>query len=143
MRAHKSVTTAASVGLSRREAEMRSCRACNAVLDESEFNKHWNKIYGLYYFDLECRWCVSEKRHGKRKSNNKYRLQPAEQIRARGIVKRAVRRGHLIKPDRCSQCSLSASSRNIHAHHHAGYDKPLEIVWLCRWCHEKFHMKAA
>lgn len=59
--------------------------------------------------------------------------------RARAAVARALRRGDLIRPDVCSRCSKAGTTSDgrafIHAHHHKGYDNPLDIIWLCPACH--------
>jgi len=46
-----------------------------------------------------------------------------------------LRRGKLQKSP-CRDC-LSPDSQM----HHPNYDKPLEVVWLCRDCHMKEHCK--
>lgn len=50
-------------------------------------------------------------------------------------VTNAVRDGKLIKPEKCTLC---LSIENIEGHH-PDYDKPLEVVWLCRKCHRNYH----
>ena len=54
---------------------------------------------------------------------------------ARMQARNAIRRGEIERPDRCSFCSQIGK---VHAHH-ADYDKPLNIVWLCASCHGMFH----
>lgn len=45
------------------------------------------------------------------------------------------RRGHLI-PQPCELCGAEKAEK-----HHEDYSKPLEVRWLCRWCHlEEHHM---
>ncbi len=51
----------------------------------------------------------------------------------------AVARGDIVKPSECSQCG---ASRRLDGHH-TDYDKPLEVVWLCRSCRGAKHGKAA
>jgi hypothetical protein len=62
-----------------------------------------------------------------------------EKIEARRLVSVAVRTGRLIKP---IACNCGAIGR-IEAHHHMGYDKPLEIKWLCVSCHHLEHRAKA
>jgi hypothetical protein len=59
---------------------------------------------------------------------------------ARGKVRRAIVAGELTPPTLCAQCGKpskpdAAGRRTIHAHHHAGYEKPLDVEWLCVKCH--------
>lgn len=52
-------------------------------------------------------------------------------------VKKAIREGRLERPDDCSVCG--PTDYQIDAHHE-DYDKPLEIMWLCRRCHTRLHL---
>jgi hypothetical protein len=61
----------------------------------------------------------------------------ASNPRAQSAVYRALKSGALVKPDACEECGLPASEagkRGLHGHH-ADYDKPLEVRWLCPKCH--------
>ncbi len=49
--------------------------------------------------------------------------------------KRALRQKELVPAHDCENC---LSQDFIHGHH-IDYDKPLEVVWLCRTCHMKIH----
>ena len=55
---------------------------------------------------------------------------------ASSLVKRALIAKTIRKPNKCSDCG---SKYNLEAHHHNGYENPLDIVWLCRRCHGKRH----
>lgn len=55
--------------------------------------------------------------------------------RARKAVQRALKSGKLVRPKYCSECGEEAF---IEAHHE-DYNKPLEIIWLCKQCHENIH----
>lgn len=57
---------------------------------------------------------------------------------ARHAVYRALKRGELKKPIRCSVCGKKPRFR-IEAHHYAGYDRPLDVQWLCHPCHTTAH----
>jgi hypothetical protein len=51
--------------------------------------------------------------------------------RAYLLVWKALKKGVLIKPKNCQRCNKEAS---LDAHH-KDYNKPLDVVWLCRECH--------
>lgn len=51
--------------------------------------------------------------------------------RARGIASDALRAGHITKPAVCQLCG----QRDALQMHHADYDHPLAVVWLCTQCH--------
>ncbi len=55
-------------------------------------------------------------------------------VKARVAVFLALKTGELTKQD----CETCGSSTNIHAHHE-NYAKPLEVKWLCRSCHGRYH----
>lgn len=51
---------------------------------------------------------------------------------ARAAVGAAIRNGRLTKAEQCQRCD---STIEIQAHH-ADYSKPLDVIWLCRLCHD-------
>lgn len=62
--------------------------------------------------------------------------------KARTAVRRAIDSGRLTRPKLCSRCNEEGSvfrdgRAAIHAHHHKGYDHPLDVEWLCQKCHFK------
>ena len=54
---------------------------------------------------------------------------------ANHIVSRAIESGILIRPNKCSKCNCECKPDG----HHEDYDKPLEVIWLCKSCHKKHH----
>ncbi|UBH21922.1 hypothetical protein LAU42_09105 [Macrococcus armenti] len=55
--------------------------------------------------------------------------------RARGMVNKRLLSGKIVKPNKCEVC---CSEGYVEAHHE-DYDKPLEVVWVCKKCHENIH----
>lgn len=51
--------------------------------------------------------------------------------KARSLSGHAIRRKRLIPSAHCSKCGKVRKTEG----HHDDYDKPLEVVWLCRSCH--------
>lgn len=75
---------------------------------------------------------------GISKDNYRYKKRQVKKYpkraRARSIVAKAKRTGKLIpKP-----CLVCGASQDIQAHHE-DYNKPLEVIWLCRSCHRDLH----
>lgn len=66
---------------------------------------------------------------------SEYRAMYPKVIKAQSRVRNAVRCGHLIRP---ATCELCPSTTAIEAHH-ADYDKPLSVQWLCSSCHKNWH----
>ena len=60
-----------------------------------------------------------------------------EKIEAKYAVRNALRNNKISKPDKCSLCYLKCKPEA----HHTDYSKKLEVVWLCRACHQKTHYK--
>ncbi len=56
-----------------------------------------------------------------------------KKFKARNAVKKAVLRGS-IRPLPCFVCGEAAEA------HHPDYDRPLDVVWLCRAHHRQAHM---
>lgn len=54
------------------------------------------------------------------------------------ILGNAVKNGKIEKPKCCSRCGTFYPSRKIHAHHH-DYTKPIDVTWLCVYCHVDEH----
>lgn len=62
-----------------------------------------------------------------------------EKRAAHVILGNAVKSGKIKKPRKCSKCGLVPDKkRHIHAHHH-DYTKPLDVEWICVWCHIEEH----
>lgn len=57
-----------------------------------------------------------------------------ERMKARTAVSNAVRDGRLEK----RPCAFCGETEGLEAHHH-DYAKPLDVTWLCRPCHRRFH----
>ena len=99
-------------------------------------NYHKNKesinqnLRKLYHFDEEFRKKSYARSKEWSKNNPKKR-------NTYNIVACALRNGKLKKNDRCQICG---SKSNIECHHH-DYDKPLDVIWLCRACHKMAHSK--
>lgn len=96
-----------------------------------------------YYFEnrevinaKERIYLSSEK--GKLRSNEYYHKTKERfdlKIKARNKVRYAVRVGNLIKPEICEKCF---EKKLLHGHHE-DYSKPLEVIWVCVYCHKNIH----
>lgn len=142
------------------EQEKKKCTACEQEKPLCEFN--WrNKAKGIRHSRCNiCRRLNSKtyyhKRGGKelkRIRHVEHRNEHIEGMRKYGkgkkrkipynpttapakiALSRAVKKGIIQRPDACSQCGATGK---IEAHHHNGYDKIhyLDVVWLCRSCHD-------
>lgn len=50
-------------------------------------------------------------------------------------LRRAMERGVLTRPSQCETCGVECRPEG----HHDDYAKPLDVRWLCRYCHKRWH----
>ena len=74
-------------------------------------------------------------RGNRTEQSARYITKYPERCRANGRVQYALQTGKLRKPEHCEICLRKAE---LHGHHE-DYDKPLEVVWVCSWCHNVIH----
>lgn len=60
-----------------------------------------------------------------------------EQEAAHVAVARAMKRGEIVVPDICAHCHDACTP----VAHHDDYAKPLDVRFLCRSCHIRFHSR--
>jgi hypothetical protein len=98
------------------------CSKCKKPLEESRAGKQ-----------SYCKGCHAEY---MRRTRPKHRDLPEDQRKkanARAYTKEYVKRGTLVKKS-CEVCGDDKSEI-----HHPDYDKPLEVIWLCRKHHLEAH----
>ena len=119
---------------------MKTCTGCKQALPESSFYAHPTSLDGLFY---KCKPChraeVSARQHAQKRGDWKpkgRRLTTHDHTRS--ATKYAARTGKLVAADACTDCgqSFAAAPREKH---HPDYSNPLDIVWLCRRCHNRRH----
>ena len=65
---------------------------------------------------------------------DRYGQSDPDKRRAHTAVSNAVRGGKLTK----KPCAFCGREGDVEAHHH-DYSKPLDVTWLCKPCHRRFH----
>ena len=80
---------------------------------------------------------VSSHREMSRDRCRRWRNNPANFIKnkAHSAVSHALRNGSLLRPTSCSICGRECKPEA----HHEDYSKPLDVVWVCKQCHENTH----
>ena len=68
--------------------------------------------------------------------NKDYYAECKAKYAAKGKINYALRKGTIAKTD-CTECGATEDIQG----HHKDYDKPLEVVWLCRSCHQQLHSR--
>lgn len=81
-------------------------------------------------------WTRKNKEKVSRKSIEWKRANP-EKAKAHQYILWALRLNVLQKPATCQACG---ETKRLEAHH-SDYSKPLDVMWLCKICHEKEHHK--
>lgn len=72
-------------------------------------------------------------RETRKRTKKKYR----ERTRGQLMIMNEIRRGRLVRPDKCEKCIKVCKPDG----HHTDYSKPLEVQWLCKTCHAHQHGK--
>ena len=129
---------------------MKQCTNCQTLKPEMDFYAAPNgrTLDGRH---SQCKECMREKERIRYHSDpNKQRSRMSKRDRAasqssydyikhaaKAAVRRAVLRGTIIKPTRCSQCGVECDPQG----HHDDHKKKLAVMWLCRPCHAKRHLQ--
>lgn len=139
--------------------ELWSCGTCGQFFPRDWFYRNKRTLLGI---TSECRKCHTETNLRTRDKENARRLgresmaltRKAEperhrerdriaarkrvwtpQMEARYQLNLAVKRGEIMRPNRCAKCG---EYRSLHAHH-PDYSHHLYVEWLCTICHGAEH----
>jgi len=82
------------------------------------------------------RWKAENYEYVKRKTYE-YIARYPEKKKAVAEVNNAIMYGKMTKPTQCTRCFKEGHIEG----HHPDYSKPLDVIWLCRECHNKEHGK--
>lgn len=66
----------------------------------------------------------------------------SRKARAHDITEKAILKGKLINPGKCSECNQprkAKDGRSLIYAHHDDYKFPLKVRWLCVDCHHEWH----
>lgn len=113
---------------------------------QRELNKEQLKEYNHnYYVDNKAKLIQQNKEYintpkgklVKKRCNERYFSKSINKMKhnARKKVLRAIKSGKLIRPSVCEVCGAETFCEA----HHDDYNKPLEVKWLCKTCHENMH----
>lgn len=119
------------------------CRRCEAAVKRERCRRPdvvlRNRAYYREYY-MKNRDAVQRKARLKDERRRRAGLVTVDpyRFRARYTLRHAVTAGRIKKPKECEGCGWIG---NLHGHHHKGYNKPLDVQWLCSICHGKKHRK--
>lgn len=110
-----------------------NCARCGVAYDVSA-----DTARRAYRNEKLCRSCRGRKGIEHARQNTPF-ITPestkAERVRANGLVNSRLKRGAFVVPETCMKCSRRVRLDS----HHPDYDKPDEVLWLCRRCHMRGH----
>lgn len=98
------------------------------IRDSKEYKE--KKKLGRKKYYKKHREKICRKRREQYSKDKKY-------SRAYHAVYCSLRKGELIKPDKCEKCGKIGK---LDAHH-SDYDRLLDVEWLCRSCHRNLSRK--
>jgi len=101
----------------------------------AEYHAQWVKKNSTKAAAAVAKW-RKENRLKYNAQIKKYQAANKEKFVAYRKVRKALKAGILIRPEKCERCDATSK---IDAHHHKGYEHPLEVLWLCRQCHVDQH----
>jgi hypothetical protein len=120
---------------------MKKCSKCLRVLPFNSFGKQKSQKDGFRSICRHCKikqdYLYRQKPETKKKRYKyfkKYSEKYPEKIKAHIMV-----RTKLIEKHPCEVCGKES---NVEAHH-TDYNKPLQVIWLCKKHHEEIHRKGA
>ncbi len=129
----------------RRDAEPKICRSCGKGKSRLDFNVRREAKDGLQTYCRDCQATLKRRQREVRpdstvrdpavmRDHRKRWIEAnREKRRAQRAVQAKVRRGLMVRPDRCESCDRSVP---VHAHHD-DHSRRFDVRWLCARCHRR------
>lgn len=95
-----------------------------------EYHRAWRAVNPRYFREYNAANAVT-----LREKKREYVAENAPKIAAKNTIGWLCYTGRLSSPCVCENCHKVAE---LDAHH-SDYSKPLEVTWLCRFCHQRWH----
>ena len=118
----------------------KQCTYCKKTKPISEFAKDRRTSDGMQYKCRECSRLLSAINYKKKKEQRKAacyqrREKHPKQHAAQIITSSAIKCMELVNPNKCEACGVECKPQA----HHCDYSRPLDVMWLCRFCHSDWH----
>lgn len=91
---------------------------------------------------LKRRGCEFRDQKKYAEDNNFYRGGSIASDRAQNALEKAIEKGIIVRKACCESCGSTETfkdGRTAIQAHHADYNKPLDVTWLCQKCHHEWH----
>ena len=104
--------------------------------ENSDYYKKWHKKNPDYRKEYLKEWRDKNPEYMKEYMKERYKAPECRRkVIARSTVGCAIKSGKLVRLP-CEVCGKEPAEA-----HHDNYNKPLEVRWLCKQCHEDWHTK--
>lgn len=133
---------------------MKRCGKCGVEKTLDSFHRDKSRKDGRHPYCAVCQtakaslWCKENRDRARvnvKRYKSRHRKEIADRNRAYDAANRekraahsaahvAVKDGRIKRRKKCQRCWRPAAHM-----HHADYTKPLDIEWLCHFCHRKVH----
>jgi hypothetical protein len=114
------------------DGHLNKCKECT----KNDVNTHRAKhVEQARRYDRDRFHNDPNRRNMHKQSSYKYTREHPERRSARNKARRALLTGKIQKMP-CETCGKEESQM-----HHPDYSRPLDIMWLCKLCHEEWHKK--
>lgn len=123
-------------GIKQIKRQCRHCPRCKTWKELDEFHKGGKRIR-VSGWCKDCRREYGHEYYLRQLAEKPQEIRKQEKVRY--LVKKALQHGTLVKPVVCSECGNIDDIQG----HHENYDKPFDIVWLCRSCHRLHHVRSS
>jgi hypothetical protein len=120
------------------------CKECVREICKDNTKNKWEKLakanrkYRLTHLEQMTErnkiYRESNKENIAKKRKIRESIHP-EKVQGKNAIAIAVRSGKIIRPSLCYFCGIDCKPDA----HHPDYNKPLDVLWLCKSCHIKLH----
>ncbi len=113
------------------DGHVNKCKECNKKDVRANYRSNIQ-----HYKDYDIQRNKTKKRKDQFAKRCKiFRVENPIQYAANTILGNAIRNGKIIRPTSCSSCKIECTPDG----HHCDYAHPLDVMWLCRQCHNDWH----
>ena len=101
------------------------------IIKDAKYYKNVKKSNKKAYMD-------GKKREWMKEWDKKNEKERPHELSAKAAVQKAVKDGVLIRLEYCECCGRT--DLQIIAHHHNHEFEPLKVTWVCKSCHQIYHV---
>ncbi len=109
----------------------------NQHKDWEEKNPNYHKKYREKNIDkikISDKIQYAKNKEKRKEDSKKWRKENPKKAKAHDLVKHHIK---IPKGQLCETCKIKKARDK----HHEDYNKPLEVIFLCRGCHRRIHQK--